>query len=157
MVLRQGRRSPGLYLGAAIIFNIYQYIVNEIQASVRLFADDTILYIIVENPYAAAITLNNDLYYITSWASDWLVNFNAAKTLSMLLTLKHFSPYHTPLFMNGIAITENTSNKHLGLTLSNNCSWNEHINNITSTACTRLNLNRDALEKIYNSFIRDLY
>ena len=66
--------------------------------------------------------------------------------------------------MNGTAITETTSHKHLGLTLSKNCSWNEHINNITSTACTRLNLlrrlkfkiNRNALEKIYNSFIRPL-
>ena len=143
-----------------LLFLIYiNDIVNEIHASVRLFADDTSLYIIVENPYAAAITLNNDLYYITSWASDWLVNFNAAKTLSMLLTLKHFSSYHPPLFMDGIAITETTSHKHLGLTLSNNCSWSELINNITSTACTRLNLlralkfkiNRNALEKIYNN------
>ena len=173
-VVMNGQASEWSYVKAGVpqgsilgplLFLIYiNDIVNEIQASVRLFADDTSLYIIVENPFAAAITLNNDLYFITSWASDWLVNFNAAKTLSMILTLKHFSPYHPPLFMNGTAITETTSHKHLGLTLSKNCSWNEHINNITSTACTRLNLlrtlkfkiNRNALEKIYNSFIRPL-
>ena len=122
----------------------------------------TSLYIVVENPNTAALTLNNDINFITSCAGDWLVNFNAAKTLSMLLTLKRISPHHPSLYMNGTAITETTSHKHLGLTFCNNCSWNKHINNITATAWVRLKLlralkfriNRLALEKIYNSFIR---
>ena len=50
-------------------------IVNELRASVRLFADDTSLYIVVENPNTAALTLNNDLNFVTSWADDWLVKF----------------------------------------------------------------------------------
>ena len=66
--------------------------------------------------------------------------------------------------MNGSVISETTSHKHLGITFSRNCSWNEHISNITTTAWSRLNLlralkfkiNRLALEKIYNSFIRPL-
>ena len=143
MDLCQSRRAPRLYPHGPLLFLIYiNDIVNELRASVRLFAEDTSLYIIVENPTDAAITLNNDLNFITTWASDWLVDFNAAKTLSMLLTLKRFSPNHTPLYMNGTAITETSSHKHLGLTFSKNCSWNEHISNITATAWTRLNLLR---------------
>ena len=173
-VVLNGQASEWTYVKAGVpqgsilgplLFLIYiNDIVNELRASVRLFADDTSLYIVVENPTAAAITLNNDLNFITAWASDWLVDFNAAKTLSMLLTLKRFSPHHPPLYMNGTAITETSSHKHLGLTFSNNCSWNEHISNITATAWTRLNLlralkfkiKRPALEKIYSSFIRPL-
>ena len=147
------------------LFLIYKNdIVNELHASVRLFADDTSLYIIVGNPNTAAITLNHDLNFISTWSDDWLVNFNAAKTLSMILTLKRNPPQHPPLFMNGTPITITASHKHLGIIFTNNCSWNEHIINITKAAYTRLNLlralklrlNRNALEKIYISFIRPL-
>ena len=83
----------GSILGPLLFLIYINDIVNELRASVRLFADDTSLYIVVENPNTAALTLSNDLNFITSWAGDWLVNFNAAKTLSMLLTLKRISPH----------------------------------------------------------------
>ena len=98
----------GSILGPLLFLIYINDIVNELRASVRLFADDTSLYIVVENPTTAPLTLNNDLNFITSWAGDWLVNFNAAKTLSMLLTLKRISPHHPSLYMNGTAITETT-------------------------------------------------
>ena len=120
----------------------------------RLFADDTSLYIVVENPNNAAVTLNNDLSFISTWDDDWLVNFNAIKNLSMIMSLKRDQPLHPSLYMNGVLVRNTSSHKHLGLTLANNCSWTEHINNITSTAWHRLNLlrvlnfkiNRNALE-----------
>lgn len=82
----------------------------------------------------------------------------------MILSLKRDSPHHLPIYMNGIPITETSSHKHLGLTFADNCSWNEHIHNTTTAAWTRLNLlralkfkiNRNALEKMYISFIRPL-
>ena len=58
------------------------------RTSVRLFADDTTENIIVENPNTAAVILNHDLNFITTWAVDSFVDFNAAKTLSMILSLK---------------------------------------------------------------------
>ena len=62
--------------------------------------------------------------------------------------------------MNNVVLNETTSHKHLGLTISNTCSWIEHINNIAETARSRLNLmrllkfkiNRKALEKMYIAF-----
>ena len=38
---------------------------KELRASERMFADDTGLYRVVENPTTAAVTLNNDLNFIT--------------------------------------------------------------------------------------------
>ena len=49
-----------------LLFLIYIIdIVNEIQCVIRLFADATSLYIIVENPAFAAASLNIDLAYIS--------------------------------------------------------------------------------------------
>ena len=118
----------------------------------------------MENPIIAAFTLSHDLNFISTWASDWLVRFNATKTLSMILSLLKNPPLHPTLYTNNTPIATTASHKHLGLTFSNNCSWNEHINNITKTAYSRLNLlralkfkvNRNALEKMYISFIRPL-
>ena len=66
--------------------------------------------------------------------------------------------------MNDTIIAETTSHKHLGLTFSSTCTWNEHVNNISLKAWTRVNLlrvlkfrvSRKSLEKLYISFIRPL-
>ena len=94
----------GSILGPLLFLIYINDIVNELHASVRLFADDTSLYIIVDTPNSAAIILNNDLNYITSWAADWLVDSNASKTLSMLMSRKRNPGHHPPLYMNDTMI-----------------------------------------------------
>ena len=117
-------------------------IVNDIDSYIRLFADDTSLYIIVEDPLAAAGSLNTDLDRISQWAATWLVSFNSAKTESLLISRKTNRPYHPPLFMQEYQITEVESHKHLGLYLSNDCSWHKHIDYITEKAWYRINILR---------------
>ena len=118
----------------------------------------------MENPQTAARLLNLDLDIISNWALDWLVDFNARETMSLLLSTKLVPFLHPQLFMNNTLISESTSYKHLGSTFSSTCSWTEHISRITESAWVRLNLiralkyqiNRKALEKIYFAFIRPL-
>ena len=59
-----------------------------IKSTVRLFADDTLLYLIVDEPVEAARCLNSDLKLIYQWAERWLVKFNAAKSESLLISRK---------------------------------------------------------------------
>jgi hypothetical protein len=58
-------------------------IVTDIQSTIKLFADDTSLYLIVDDLNETADSLNNDLTKIHDWATKWLVTFNAQKTETM--------------------------------------------------------------------------
>ena len=98
-------------------------IVTDIVSNIRLFADDTSLFIIVENPDTAAELLNLDLEKNKTWAKTWLVSFNPKKTESLLITNKLNKPVHPLLLMDNQVIIEVDSHKHLGVFLSNDCTW----------------------------------
>ncbi|KAK3103719.1 hypothetical protein FSP39_021305 [Pinctada imbricata] len=70
----------GSILGPLLFLIYINDIVTDIRSNIRLFADDTSLYIIIENPVAASETLNFDLDTIHKWSSNWLVDFNPQKT-----------------------------------------------------------------------------
>ena len=74
----------GSIIGPLLFLLYISDIVEDIDSSIRLFADDTILYIIVDNPVEAANQLNSDLSKIHQWASKWLVKFNPAKSESVI-------------------------------------------------------------------------
>ena len=55
---------------------------------IRLFADGTSIYIIVDCPTQSTSLLNADLRTISDWADAYLVTFNTDKTMSMVFTRK---------------------------------------------------------------------
>ena len=63
-------------------------IVEDIHCNIRLFADETSLFIIVDDPTEAAQLLNSDMEKIDQWAKKWLVRFNPAKSESLLFSRK---------------------------------------------------------------------
>ena len=69
----------GSILGPLLFLLFINDIVTDIGSNIRLFADDTSLFIIVENPDTAAELINLDLEKIMTWAKTWLVSFNPKK------------------------------------------------------------------------------
>ena len=86
----------GSILGPLLFLLYINDIVENINSSTRLLADDTSLYIIVDNPTEAANQLNSDLSKIHQWATKWLVKFNPANSESVIFSRKHNKPYHPP-------------------------------------------------------------
>ena len=154
----------GSILGPFLFLLYINDIVADIQSSIRLFADDTSLYIIVDDPLGATVTLNSDLSKIHRWASQWLVKFNPSKCVSLLFSRKVNKLYHPPVTMNYQEVTEVTSHKHLGIFFSNQCTWHEHIEYVKKKAWQRIyimrrckfQLDRKSPQTIYFSFIRPL-
>jgi hypothetical protein len=104
---------------------------------VRLFADDTSIFLIVDNAFESTDILNRDLNTITSRSNKWLVSFNPRKTETMVISRKVNKPRHLSLIMNNQQLEDVKYHKHLGVTISDDGSWNKHIECVIDKAYSR--------------------
>ena len=147
----------GSILGPLLFILYINDMVNDIHCGIRLFADDTSLYIVVDTPNNAARLMNTDLEKITIWSNKW-----PAKTESLLLLRKINKPDHPSLYLNDVRIEKVNTHKHLDVYLSQRLDWQNHVEYITDKVSTRLNLirslkftlDRNSLQKIYFTFMR---
>ena len=152
----------GSVLGPLLFLVYINDITAVVTSQIRLFADDTTLYITVDNDNVEqSRKLNQDLHNIKEWADQWLVTFNATKTKTMTASWKHSNDPYIPLLFDDTQLGEVKQNKHLGLLLSDDLSWSAHINDICIKANKRIDilcrlkniLDRRSLEIMYNSFV----
>ena len=147
-----------------LLFLIYinDITASDLQSDSFLYADDTSLFEVVDDPTLTAVNLNNDLERINAWTRDWLVTINSCKTKSIIFSVKRIKPSHPNIYFNN-QIIENVSNhKHLGVTLCSDLSWRAHIFNVYEKVSKKLNLlkglkfklSRETLSKLYKSLIR---
>ena len=153
--------------GSILGYLLFRLYINEkvknMGYNIRLFADDTSIFMIVENPISAAQLLNSDLEKIAKWALDWLVTFNPIKTEAHFISRKLQTFNHPPLFMLNQQIIEVDTHTHLGIFLSNDGSLHKQISYIKK-AWARINimrrlkfvLDRKSLETIYVYLIRPI-
>ncbi len=150
----------GSVLGPLLFLIYINDLTENLESCPFIFADDTILFEVVDNPMDSAQLLNDDLTNI----SRWLVTMNPSKTRSMSFSNKRERINHLVLSMGGCDIEEVDTYTHLGLTFKNNMSWNSHILSIYEKATKRLNLlkslrfkiNRLTLVCLYKSLIRPI-
>ena len=144
-----------------LLFLIY---INDItyitQCKIKLFADDTSLYIDFDENTDATIPLNEDLHNIKLWSDQWLINFSPAKT--KLLTCTYKNKQYPDVTFDNKTLASVESHKHLGLILSKDLTWTAHVNellhNVSPMADVlkklKYDLDRKSIEMIYFTFIR---
>ena len=101
-----------------------------VKSQVRLFADDCLLYRVIDN-VQDHICLQNDLNHLEVWAKNWGMRFNAKKCY--ILSIRNKLNYLFYSLDNSI-LKNVTSNPYLGLEISQDLKWHTHINNITIKA-----------------------
>ena len=107
--------SPRDLLWGPLAFLIYiNDLANVVTCNLKLFADDTCLYVTVDDPNSSAAVLNSNLENVKLWADQWLVNFNPKKTKSMTFSNKNAT--HPPAHFQNKIIDKVEQHKHLGLT-----------------------------------------
>ena len=130
----------GSVLGPLLFLIYINDLTAVVQSDIRLFADDTILYVYGDNPVNSADALNRDLSKMMDWANQWLVKFSPPKTVTLNISKRKIKLNKPTLYMDNIPIKSVKSHKHLGITLSEDLSWAQHIENVAVSANKSLDI-----------------
>ena len=120
----------GSVLGPLLFLVYINDLESDIISNVKFFADDTMLYSVVHDPYQSASDLNHDLEIINKWAHQWKMSFNPdpnKQAAEILFSCKKKTVDHPPLYFNGFPVTRLKEHKHLGLTVTPSLSFENHI------------------------------
>ena len=102
----------------------------------RLFADDTLLYRVVET-IADQVQLQQDLRNLEHWAAEWGMVFNPSKCYVMTIN-KGMAPKTHFYELCGTVLQSVDHEKYLGVILSQDMKWSAHTNHISSKANQKL-------------------
>ena len=126
---------------APLLFLLYiNDLPDSINSTVRLFADDALLYGVISND-ADGDQIQNDLIRLEQWQTIWQMNFNPAKCKVICFSTKRDPPKKV-YKLCGVILEEVQSIPYLGLTLDKKLKWSNHIQNITTNANRTLGLMR---------------
>ena len=95
-----------------------------------MYADDTTLYCNL-NQNTCAIVINNELDKISEWLSSNKLSLNVRKTKFMLFHTSHRNIDYPTLKINNSEIERVSDFNFLGLVLSSNLKWHDHVNHIS--------------------------
>ena len=121
----------GSVLGPCLFLACINDLPDSVKSKVRLFADDTILYLTVKSTTDANI-LQNDLHALEQWEQDWSMEFNSDMCEVLRITRKR-NPVIFPYKLHKKELNVTNAAKYLGVTISKDLRT-PHIYNITGKA-----------------------
>ena len=122
----------GSVLGPLLFLVYINDLLNGIESTCKIFADDTSLFSKVKDETSSDTQLNNDLNKISKWAFQWkmLLNPNPSKkAIEICFSHKREYKNYPSLIFNDAKVQLATSQKHLELILDSRLDFNEHIQN----------------------------
>ena len=120
----------GSILGLLFFLVYINDLTEDLMCNVKLFADDTSLFTVVEDSNAAAIDMNHDLKLINQWAYSWRMSFNPdpqKQAVELTFSRKKNEIDHPVVFFNDTPVKKVIEHKHLGIVLDSKLSFNAHI------------------------------
>ena len=133
----------GSVLGSLLFLLFINDIDNGIQSSLRLFADDTILYREIWSKDDHNI-IQNDIQTLFKWSQTWILDFNVSQC-KVLTIFNKTDPDKCNYTLNNDPLEHVNSHQYLGITINSNLRWNTHVSAITATATRTLNVIRRTL------------
>lgn len=146
----------GSVLGPLLFIVYLSDLYTGLKTNVSSFADDTNIFC---NPLLESACLQHDLNAIKTWTGVWGMPLNDSKC-----TVLHIG-YNNPkqaYYFNQTKIAEVQSQRDLGVIVSDNLKWDQHITHIVKRANTLIYLIRKSFKdhssetilKLYKSFVR---
>ena len=140
---------------------LFLFYVNDIpdivSSTAKMFADDTKVYRKISSK-ADCDSLQSDLNELAAWSKRWLLEFNAEKCV--VLRIRAALNYQYSL--NGVYLKEVTSQKDLGITISNSLNQTKHVQELVKKArqkiamfrCCFTGLDEAKVTTLYQSIVR---
>ena len=156
--------TSGVPQGSVIGPTLFLLYINDIQdntkCTVRLFADDCVIYREIRND-EDHLFIQSDLEYLSAWSSNWLMNFNIKKCAILSITRKRKPRIYQYLLLNEV-IPRVDQYKYLGVTITADLRWEKHCQTIRHKASRTLGLLRRTLpscssevkSKAYTALVR---
>ena len=128
----------GSVLGPVLFLIFINGLPDNIRSSVRLFEDDCVLYRNIHS-LQDYLTLQEDLTSLGQWGADWQMKFNVAKCHSMRVT---WHQHHKQILLDYSLHNHTLKNvqkaKYLGISITDNMDWGQHVSEIPSKATKTL-------------------
>ena len=114
-------RVPQGSIFGPLLFLIYiNELLENLVSNLKLFADNTSLFSVIRNKQLSVQNLNEDLIKINHWTFQWKMSFNLdpnKQAQEVIFTRKFQESVYPPLRFNNIAVTQSTTQRHLGMLL----------------------------------------
>ena len=128
----------------SIYINIDIYDINDLpesilHSSIKLFADDCIIYRAIRTPEDAE-RLQEDLCALQEWQQRWLMRLNVSKCFTMTVLHPRRNKIITPYRLHNHLLSPVEHYKYLGIIIQSDLKWHLHIQSITSKANQMLGL-----------------
>ena len=155
----------GSILGPLLFLIYINHLADDLSSNVKLSADDTSFFSVVHNVNASARQLNDGLKKIDKWAFQWKMSFNpgpSKQAQEVIFSRKLKKLPHLSLVFKNNNVLQTSSQKHLGVTLDVNLTFDKHLSNVLNKVNKTIGLlrklqnllSRSTLITIYKSFVR---
>ena len=139
-------------MGPYLVLLYVNDIVDNISSNMRLFADDTTLFTVIENADSIK-TLNEDIYKICKWSNQWCIILNQLKTSSMTFTRKHDNSNLPDVVMNHSVLVDDTSVLHYSLMVHGMSMYAEYMKKLQPGSIYLECSNMTLIGNLYCGFI----
>ena len=129
-----------------------------LKCNVKLFADDTSLFTVVEDSDTAANDMNHDLDSISQWAHTWRMSFNPnpqKQAVDLTFSKKKIEIDHPVIRFNDIRVKKVDEHKHLGL--GSKLSFSAHIKSAFSKSRKGIGLLKYLSKYLLRNTLNELY
>ena len=128
----------GTVLGPLLFLSYINDLPNTLNYSVRLFADDALLYGLISGS-STSDKLQADLSKLEAWQEKWQMKFNPGKCKVLCISTKKDPPQRKYSFCN-TELEQVESVAYLGITLNNKMKFSDHVSNTASKASKLLGM-----------------
>ena len=143
----------GSVLGPWLFLIYINDVPDQLISHVRLFADDTATYDIISLSEDQK-SLQNNLDKLAEWENRWDMLFHPEKCVALTVSRKR-KVLQSEYNLHGHILEHVKSVKYLGVTISSDLTWSEHITNICGKANKTLGFIRRNL-KISSKGIKEI-